>query len=205
MARGSLTPLLPLPRERRIRNDLKLVTPLRLMIVSGSNMSGKSTYLRTAGINAVLALAGAPVMARRLRLSPLVLGATLRVQDSLQEGRSRFYAELLRVRQVVELSRGPVPLFFLLDEIFAGTNSHDRRQGAEAVVSSLIEAGAIGLITTHDLTLTHIADPLGERAVNVHFADHLENGEMLFNYQLQSGVVRNSNAIALMRAVGLKV
>jgi hypothetical protein len=202
---GLAHPLLPLPRERRIRNDLKLVLPLRLMIVSGSNMSGKSTYLRTAGINAVLALAGAPVMARRLRLSPLVLGATLRVQDSLQEGRSRFYAELLRVRQVVELSRGPVPLFFLLDEIFAGTNSHDRRQGAEAVVASLIEAGAIGLITTHDLTLTHIADPLGERAVNVHFADHLENGEMLFNYQLQSGVVRNSNAIALMRAVGLKV
>jgi len=198
-------PLLPLPRERRVRNDLRLVGDLRLLIVSGSNMSGKSTYLRTVGINAVLALAGAPVMARRLRLSPLVLGATLRIQDSLQAGRSRFYAEILRVRQVVDLARGPLPLLFLLDEIFAGTNSHDRRLGAEAVVRGLVEAGAVGLITTHDLSLTHIAEQLGPRAANVHFADHFENGVMLFDYRLQPGVVRNSNALALMRAVGLEV
>ncbi len=104
---------------------------------------------------------GAPVRARRLRLSPLAIGATLRIQDSLQAGRSRFYAEILRVRQVVDLARGPLPLLFLLDEIFAGTNSHDRGHGAEAVVRGLVEAGAIGLVTTHDLTLTHIADRLG--------------------------------------------
>ena len=158
---GLAHPLLPLPRERRVRNDCKLTGEMRLFVVSGSNMSGKSTYLRTIGINAVLALAGAPVLAQRLRLSPLVLGATLRIQDSLQAGRSRFYAEILRVRQVVDLSRGPLPLLFLLDEIFAGTNSHDRRLGAEAVVHGLVEAGAIGLITTHDLSLTHIADHLG--------------------------------------------
>lgn len=204
--KGLAHPLLPLPADRIIRNDLKLIPPLRLLIVSGSNMSGKSTYLRTAGINAVLALAGAPVMARRMRISPLLLGATLRFQDSLQEGRSRFQAELLRVRQVVELSQGQkFPLFFLLDEIFAGTNSHDRRQGAEAVIRSLIDGGAIGMVTTHDLTLTQIAEPLGSRATNIHFADHLENGEMRFNYKVQEGVVRNSNAIELMRAVGLKV
>jgi len=198
-------PLLPMPRERRVRNDLKLGEGLRVLVVSGSNMSGKSTFLRTVGINAVLALAGAPVMARRLRLSPLAIGATLRIQDSLQQGKSRFYAELLRVRQVVELSRGPLPLLFLLDEIFAGTNSHDRRLGAEAVVTGLVKAGAIGLVTTHDLSLTHIADNLGEKGANVHFADQFLNGVMTFDFRLQPGVVRNSNALALMRAVGLEV
>jgi MutS domain V len=202
---GLAHPLLPLARERRVRNDLKLTGELRLYVVSGSNMSGKSTFLRTIGINAVLALAGAPVMARRLRLSPLALGATLRIQDSLQEGRSRFYAEILRIRQVVDLSRKSLPLLFLLDEIFAGTNSHDRRLGAEAVVRGLVQAGAVGLITTHDLSLTHIAENLAPRAANVHFADQFVNGEMLFDYRLRPDVVRNSNALALMRIVGLDV
>lgn len=194
-----------LPASYCVRNDLHLKDGLRILIVSGSNMSGKSTFLRTAGINAVLALAGAPVRAHRLRLSPLAIGATLRIQDSLQQGRSRFYAEILRVRQIVDLTRGPLPLLFLLDEIFAGTNSHDRRIGAEAIVRGLVESGALGLVTTHDLSLTHIAEQLGSRATNVHFADHFENGEMKFDYRLQSGVVRHSNALALMRAVGLEV
>jgi hypothetical protein len=198
---GLAHPLLP----TCVPNDLHLTGGLRTLMVSGSNMSGKSTFLRTVGVNAVLALAGAPVRARRLRLSPLALGATLRIQDSLQEGRSRFYAEILRVRQVVDLSRGPLPLLFLLDEIFAGTNSHDRRLGAESVVRGLVEAGALGLVTTHDLSLTHIADQLGDRAANVHFADHFENGVMTFDFRLQPGVVQHSNALALMRAVGLEV
>ncbi len=194
-----------LPRGKCVPNDLFLSNEKQVLIVSGSNMSGKSTFLRTIGINAVLALAGSPVRCRRMRISPLVLGATLRIQDSLQAGRSRFYAEILRVRQVVELSRGPIPLLFLLDEIFAGTNSHDRCVGAEAVVRGLVEAGAIGLVTTHDLTLTRIAELLGSRGSNVHFADHFENGVMQFDYQLHPGVVQNSNALALMRAVGLQV
>jgi hypothetical protein len=192
-----------LPGGKCVRNDLRLDSELRVLVVSGSNMSGKSTFLRTVGINAVLALAGAPVRANRLRLSPLAIGATLRIQDSLQAGRSRFYAEVLRVRQIVDLTRGPVPLLFLLDEIFAGTNSHDRRLGAEAVVRGLIRAGAIGLVTTHDLSLTHIAE-IGKGA-NVHFADHFENGVMTFDYRLRPGVVQHSNALALMRAVGLEV
>ncbi len=194
-----------IPEGRCVRNDLHLAGGLRVLVVSGSNMSGKSTFLRTVGVNAVLALAGAPVRARRMRLTPLAVGATLRIQDSLQAGRSRFYAEVLRVRQVVDISRGPVPLLFLLDEIFAGTNSHDRRLGAEAVVAGLVDSGALGLVTTHDLALTHIADQLGARAANVHFADHFENGEMKFDYTLRPGVVQNSNALALMRAVGLRV
>jgi hypothetical protein len=196
-------PLLPV--ARCVRNDLRLTDGLRVLIVSGSNMSGKSTFLRTVGINAVLALAGAPVRARHLRLRPLAIGATLRIQDSLQQGRSRFYAEILRVRQIVDLTRGPLPLLFLLDEVFAGTNSHDRRLGAEAVVRGLVASGALGLVTTHDLSLTHIAEQLGPRAANVHFSDHFENGVMTFDYRLQPGVVQHSNALALMRAVGLEV
>jgi hypothetical protein len=194
-----------LPKSRCVCNDVRLGGELRVLVVSGSNMSGKSTFLRTVGINAALALAGAPVRAKRLRLCPLAVGATLRIQDSLQAGRSRFYAEILRVRQVVDLSRGPLPLIFLLDEIFAGTNSHDRGHGAEALVRGLVEAGAIGLVTTHDLSLTHIADRLGPRGANVHFADRFEDGLMTFDYRLRPGVVQHSNALALMRAVGLEV
>ncbi|HKM54279.1 MAG TPA: DNA mismatch repair protein MutS [Isosphaeraceae bacterium] len=194
-------PLLP----SCVPNDLHLGEEKRLLVVSGSNMSGKSTFLRTVGINTVLALAGAPVRATRLRLSCLSVGATLRIQDSLQGGTSRFYAEITRIRQLMDLAAGPRPLLFLLDEILHGTNSHDRRQGAEAVVRGLLQRGAIGLITTHDLSLAEIADRLAPRAGNVHFADHLVDGTMTFDYRLQPGVVQHSNAIALMRAVGLEV
>jgi hypothetical protein len=196
-------PLIPL--VQCVRNDMHLGGELRLLVVSGSNMSGKSTLLRTVGINAVLALAGAPVRAKRLRLSPLVVGGTLRIQDSLQAGRSRFFAEITRVGQLVALARGPLPLLFLFDEVFQGTNSHDRRVGAEAVVRRLVEMGALGLVTTHDLALTHIADRLGTRAANVHFEDHFEDGKMTFDYRMRPGVVQKSNALALMRAVGLEV
>jgi hypothetical protein len=196
-------PLLPV--KRCVRNDLCLGRERALLIVSGSNMSGKSTLLRTVGINTVLALAGAPVRAQRLRLSPLVVGATLRIQDSLQAGRSRFYAEIQRMRQLIDLARGSPPLLFLLDELFQGTNSHDRRLGAEAVVRSLLDYGAIGLITTHDLALTQIADLVAPRAANVHFEDTFENGAMTFDYRMRPGVVQKSNALALMRAVGIQV
>jgi hypothetical protein len=196
-------PLLPL--QRCVRNDLRLGDTGRLVIVSGSNMSGKSTLLRTVGINTVLALAGAPVRAHRLRISPLMVGATLRIQDSLQAGRSRFYAEIQRVRQLLDLARGSPPLLFLLDELLQGTNSHDRRLGAEAVVRTLVDLGAIGLITTHDLALTQIADLLAPRAANIHFEDELHDGSMTFDYRIRPGVVRKSNALALMRAVGIDV
>ncbi len=194
-----------MPDAHAIRNDVKLGDETRLWIVSGSNMSGKSTLLRTVGINTVLAWAGAPVRARSLRISPLSLGASIRVQDSLQDGRSRFYAEITRLREVVALTSGPRPLLFLLDELLSGTNSHDRQAGASAIVRALIDRGAMGLITTHDLALAHIADALPGRAANVHFADTLENGELHFDYRLQPGVVERSNALDLMRSVGLEV
>jgi hypothetical protein len=194
-----------LPKARCVGNDVRLNTDLRLLVVSGSNMSGKSTFLRTVGINAVLALAGAPVRAHRLRIAPLVIGATLRVQDSLQTGRSRFYAEVLRVRQLLHLAKECPPLLFLLDELFQGTNSEDRRAGAAGVLHILLDSGAIGLVTTHDLVLADIAARLQPRAANVHFEDHFEDGILTFDYVLRLGVVQSSNGLALMRAVGIEV
>jgi hypothetical protein len=196
----------PLLSERvLVRNDVALGGEHQAFVVSGSNMSGKSTLLRSVGINTVLALAGAPACARELKLTPLAVGATLRVQDSLQAGRSRFYAEITRLRQLVDLSRGPIPHLFLIDEILNGTNSHDRSVGGEAVIRGLIGRGAIGLVTTHDLALAEIADRLGAVATNVHFEDHFENGALHFDYRMRPGVVRKSNALELMRAVGLEV
>lgn len=194
-----------IPSARMVRNDVAFDRETRLYVVSGSNMSGKSTMLRTVGINTVLAMAGAPVRAVRLRLSPLALGATLRVQDSLQDGTSRFYAEISRLRDVVALTRGPLPVLFLLDELFHGTNSHDRLIGASGVLQGLLDAGAIGFVTTHDLALTAVADRLAPRAVNVHFEDRFEHGAMSFDYTMRPGPVTHSNALALMRAVGLRV
>jgi hypothetical protein len=194
-----------LARDRCVRNDVCLGTERRVLVISGSNMSGKSTLLRTVGVNAVLALAGAPVRARRLRLSPLSVGATLRIQDSLQAGRSRFYTEITRLRQLLDLAKGTPPLLFLLDELLQGTNSDERRLGAEAVIRTLLDHGAIGLVTTHDLALTQIADVLTPRAANVHFEDQLANGTMTFDYRMRPGVARSRNALALMRAVGFEV
>ena len=194
-----------IPESRNVRADLRLSTEPAVLIVSGSNMSGKSTLLRTVGVNVVLALAGAPVRAVSLRLSPLQVGASIRIQDSLQAGASRFYAEITRLRQIVELTKGERPVLFLLDEILHGTNSHDRQIGGDRVVRGLIARGAVGLITTHDLALARIADELGPRAANVHFEDHLEDGQMRFDYQLRPGVVQHSNALELMRSVGLEV
>jgi hypothetical protein len=192
-----------IPEDRCVRNDVRLGGETRVLMVSGSNMSGKSTLLRSVGIGVVLAQAGAPVRAARLRLSPLALGATLRIRDSLQEGTSRFYAELVRLRDIVAVAGGPVPLLFLLDEILHGTNSHDRRLGAAAIVRGLVARGAIGLVTTHDLALSEVADDPVVRAVNVHFEDQLVDGQMVFDYRMRPGVVRTSNALALMRTLGL--
>jgi len=195
-------PLLPL--GRCIPNSVRLDRDLQLFIVSGSNMSGKSTLLRTIGVNVVLALAGGPVHAKRVRLSILAIGATIRVLDSLQGGTSRFYAEIQRLHDIMELTKR-TPVLFLLDEILHGTNSHDRAVGAEGVIRGLIDRGAIGLVTTHDLALARLADALVPRAANFHFEDQLEDGRMVFDYRLHPGVVQKSNALALMRAVGLEV
>jgi len=194
-----------MPESQCVPNDVQLGGDLRLLIVSGSNMSGKSTLLRSVGLNAVMAWAGAPVCAHHLAISPLLVGASIRVNDSLQDGRSRFYAEITRLREIVNLASGPKPVLFLIDELLSGTNSHDRKIGAGAIVRTLIDRGAIGIITTHDLALANIANDLPGRAANVHFADTLQDGQLHFDYHLAPGVVERSNALDLMRSVGLDV
>lgn len=185
-------------------NDVTFGKEPQMLLISGSNMSGKSTLLRTVGISVVLSLAGAPVKAKTLKLSVLYPGATLRVQDSLQSGISRFYAEILRLRQLLDLAQEK-PLLFLVDEILAGTNSAERQKGAAGILQALLDRGAIGLATTHDLALTEIAAGWQPRARNMHFADTWKDEKISFDYQLRPGVVSHGNALALMRAVGLQV
>jgi len=194
-----------LPAAHCVRNDVAFGGRTPLLLVSGSNMSGKSTMLRTVGINTVLAMAGAPVRASRLRLTPLQVGASIRINDSLHEGSSRFYSEITRLRQLLELTNGPLPLLFLLDELLMGTNSNDRRIGAEGIVKAFIQRHAIGIISTHDLALTHISGLEAGTLHNVHFQDEIENGRMKFDFTLREGVVTKSNGLELMRSVGLDV
>lgn len=192
-----------IPSVNCIVNDVCLSPPLRFILISGSNMSGKSTYMRTIGINASLALAGGPVHASQMSLTPLRIVATLQIQDSLQEGLSRFGAELARLRQIVELSHSRPPLLFLLDEIFSGTNSRDRLAGARGLISELISRGGIGMVTTHDLALTEIPAKMQSQGTNGHFSERMENGSMVFDYKYRPGVVTGSNAQGLMRAIGI--
>ena len=194
-----------IPAVQCVRNSVRLDGQTRVLLVSGSNMSGKSTFLRTIGINVVLANAGAPIRGKFLRLSPLALGTCIRTSDSLQEGRSNFYTEILRIRQVFELTSAKEPLLFLFDELLEGTNSKDRRIGADRLIHALLARGAIGIVTTHDLALTEIVASLGNAARNVHFQDYVEDGKMRFDYKLADGVVARSNAIELMRLIGLEV
>lgn len=194
-----------IPRARAVSNDLTLDNTLQLVVISGPNMAGKSTFIRSVGINAVLAQAGAPVRARKMVLSPLAVTASICVLDSLQGGLSRFYAEIMRLKLIDERSKGPIPVLFLLDELLSGTNSHDRRVGTESFVHSLLARGAIGLVTTHDLALAKIAEDIPGQAANFHFEDRFENGELRFNYRLKPGVVSTTNALKLMRAAGLDV
>jgi hypothetical protein len=190
-----------------VPNDLALGERApHLVVVSGSNMSGKSTFLRALGVNVVLSQMGAPVRAARFRLSSLGIGASISVHDSLTDGRSRFFAEITRLKQIVDLTtarRGAV--LFLLDEILSGTNSHDRGVGAEALLQGLVRDGAIGLVTTHDLALGEIVARIPTPGVNMHFEDQFRDGTLTFDYTLRPGIVRTSNAVALMRAIGLEV
>jgi hypothetical protein len=194
-----------IPETKCVGNDVSLGPDCALMVVSGSNMSGKSTYLRTIGINLALALAGAPVRARKFRMTPVRIGASIRTLDSIHEGTSRFYAEITRLGQIVKLTGQGTPLVFLLDEILAGTNSHDRRIGAGYLARALVQRGALGLMTTHDLALAKIAEGLQPPGANYHFEDQMLNGKMNFDYRLRPGVVEKSNALELMRSVGLDV
>ncbi|HEY8538408.1 MAG TPA: hypothetical protein VIL28_06040 [Steroidobacteraceae bacterium] len=193
-----------IPEARCVRNDVSIEPPTRVLVISGSNMSGKSTLLRTIGINTVLAMAGAPVRAKSLELTPLRVGASIRINDSLHEGSSRFYAEITRLRQLLDFTGRSPPLLFLLDELLQGTNSKDRRIGAEGVLKGFLARGAIGLITTHDLALAELNID-SSRLLNMHFQDEIVDGQIRFDFKLRDGVVTKSNGVELMRSIGLEV
>ena len=192
-----------LPGDKAVRNDIELGSELQLMILSGPNMAGKSTFIRSIGVNAVLAQCGAPVRAKSLTLSPLAVAASICVLDSLSGGTSRFYAEIQRLKVAEDLADGPVPVLFLMDELLSGTNSHDRLEGTRLIVRSLMDRGAIGIVSTHDLALAEIPNTMPGRAENRHFEDRLEEGKLIFDYKLKPGVVKTSNALELMRSIGL--
>jgi hypothetical protein len=194
-----------LPAGSRVRNDVAIGGAPRVLLVSGSNMSGKSTLLRTVGINTVLAMAGAPVCAARLRLVALQVGASIQAGDSLQTGTSRFYAEIGRLRALLDCACRSPPLLFLLDELLQGTNSRDRRIGAEGLLRALLARGAIGLVSTHDLALADMPGLESGALKNVHFRDVFASGGLVFDFKLRDGVVTTSNGIELMRAIGLEV
>ena len=194
-----------IPAATCVRNPVSVCGQARVLLISGSNMSGKSTLMRAVGLNTVLAMAGAPVRAQRLQLTPLQVAASILINDSLQEGSSRFYAEITRLRHICDLAEKELPVLFLLDELLQGTNSRDRLTGAEGVVQALLQSGAIGLISTHDLALTDIGGTGEHRLHNVHLQDEIEDGRMRFDFKLRDGVVTKSNGIELMRLIGLKV
>ncbi len=204
-AQGLGHPLLP--SDRRVGNDVRLAGGGRALVVTGSNMSGKSTLLRAIGINAVLAMAGGPVCARLLRIGPARVATSMRIEDSLEQGISHFYAELRRLKRVLDWAQeaNRPPVLFLLDEILHGTNSRERVIGACAVVRKLLEEGASGAVSTHDLGITALEQELGARVENVHFEEQVAGDAMTFDYLLRPGIVHSSNALRLMRALGIDV
>ncbi|MBI4955687.1 MAG: DNA mismatch repair protein MutS [Myxococcales bacterium] len=191
-----------------VANDVALTTSEPALMITGSNMSGKSTLLRSVGVAAVMAQAGLPVFARSLAMGPLAVRPSIRVADSLDEGASRFFREVEKLKRVVD-SLGPegaedaTPVLFLLDEVLHGTNSRERILGASAVVRELVRRGAIGAASSHDLGLVRLESETGGRVRNTHFEDHIEAGKMVFDYRMRPGPVATSNALRLMRAVGL--
>ncbi len=202
-AKGLLHPLLP--PEVRVENDLALFGPGSALIVTGSNMAGKSTLLRALGLSVSLALAGGPVCARALRLPLLRLRASMRAEDSLQRGASYFHAELQKLKMVVEDAEQAPPILFLLDELLRGTNARARHVGARAVLVHLLDRHATGLVATHDVALSALEQERPGRVGNVHFTDVAVEGEMVFDYRLRPGVVRTSNALRLLAMAGIAV
>lgn len=203
VAEGLAHPLIA--EERRVRNDLRIEGPGCALVVTGSNMAGKSTLLRALGTDVALALAGGPVCARRFSTPPLRLRASMRIADSVQSGASYFQAELTRLRTVIDDAEHPPPLLFLLDELLRGTNARARHRGARAVVKHLLARDAMGLVATHDIALSELEEEMPGRVSNVHFTDVFEGGEMTFDYHLRPGVVKTSNALRLLQQAGIEV
>ena len=194
-----------IPSGKRIGNSVELPGPGHALLITGSNMSGKSTWLRSMGLSAVMAQAGAPVCATKMRMTPLSVRTSMRISDSLEHGVSHFYAELEKLKAVVDAANRDEPVFFLLDEVLHGTNSRERNIGARAVVLHLLDKSAIGAVTSHDLALADLADTTNGHVVNKHFKELVHDNKMTFDYVLSPGVVSTTNALRLMKIVGIKV
>jgi hypothetical protein len=202
-ARGLCHPLIA--PSKRIANDVLLPGSGSALLITGSNMAGKSTLLRAVGQNVVLALAGGPVCASSMKLPIVRLRASMRVDDSLQRGASYFHAELSKLRSVIDGAEDPPPVMFLLDELLRGTNAQARHIGARAVLVHLLDRGAFGLVATHDIALSTLDEERKGKVVNQHFTDVVVDGEMVFDYKLRPGVVRTSNALRLLTLAGITV
>lgn len=189
--------------KKRIDNDFSLAYDGRFVILTGANMAGKSTFLRTVGVNLVLAMLGAPVVASKFVFSPVQLFSSMRTTDSLQDSASYFYAELRRLQQMVSLVNQDEPVFIILDEILKGTNSRDKEQGSKALVKRLVELGAGGIVATHDLALCELANTLPNRVFNHCFEVDITDEGLKFDYRLRSGICQNMNASYLMKDMGL--
>jgi hypothetical protein len=187
-----------------VGNDVALnEAAVSFFIVSGSNMAGKSTFLKAIGMNAVLARAGAPVRATRARLSPFTICASNSIADSLLDGKSKFMAEAERLGEAVRCSAVHKPALFLIDEILSGTNSHDRRVACESIVRALIAKGAVGVLSTHDLSLTQIAEIAGLRGMNYHMESGNPEDPLKFDYRVKAGISSQSNALAILEMIGI--
>ncbi len=195
-----------IPSEQRVCNDLHLDAEQAIYLITGSNMAGKSSFLRTIGVNVVLAYAGGPVVGHTATVSWLRLFATIRVADSLTDGFSFFYAEVRRLSQLLTALQdgGERPLLFLIDEIFRGTNNRERLIGSRAYIQALAQGSGLGAIATHDLELVQLADE-AEKLVNVHFRDDVVDGRMVFDYKLHPGPCPTTNALKIMALAGLPV
>jgi hypothetical protein len=206
-AEGLAHPLLP--RKTRVANDVSLVPARegegRALLITGSNMGGKSTLLRAVGLNVVLALAGAPVVAKRLTVHTAAVWTSMRVRDSLASGVSHFYAEIKRLKAVLDAAERGEPVLFLLDEVLHGTNSRERVQGAKAVTRRLLELGAVGALTSHDLGLAPLEEETGGQVECWHLREQVSGETMSFDYVLRRGVVTTTNALRLMKGLGLPV
>jgi hypothetical protein len=196
----------PLIREaHRVGNDVAIESAGHGLLITGSNMSGKSTLLRSVGLATVMALAGAPVCATRLRVGWCTPRTSLRIRDSLESGVSHFYAEVSKLKVALDASMASIPILFLLDEILHGTNSEERQVGARWVLAQLLASGAIGIVTTHDAKLCQLEPPLSERLEQFHFREDVANGAMHFDYRLRPGPVQGGNALRVMRLLGINV
>jgi DNA mismatch repair ATPase MutS len=202
-ARGLGHPLIV--ARSRVSNDVQLDGPGHALIVTGSNMAGKSTLLRALGLNVALALAGGPVCAALMRVPLVRLRASVRAEDSLQAHSSYFHAELEKLRSVVADAEAQPPVLFLLDELLRGTNARARHVGARAVLLHLLKRSAMGLVATHDIALSALEREHPGKIENVHFTDVVVAGEMRFDYRLRPGVVRTSNALRLLAMAGIDV